>query len=176
MAKYKTKKERHPLYHTWAWMRRMATKNSMDKNWHQDFYTFVAEVGERPSPQHRLYRKDESKGYSKENCYWKEVITCDDKAHRQRVYRKLNPDKYKGYDLKRRLGMSLEQYNSLKEKQSNLCAICKQPEQFNGSLAVDHCHATGKVRGLLCTNCNRGLGHFKDSTDNLRNAVEYLAA
>ena len=43
-----------------------------------------------------------------------------------------------------------------------------------GKMAIDHDHATGKVRGLICYNCNIGLGHFKDSIDTLERAIEYL--
>ena len=59
----------------------------------------------------------------------------------------------------------------MKEKQDYKCAICKEVFEL---LAVDHCHETNKVRGLLCTNCNNGLGRFKDNIQFLNNAIKYL--
>jgi len=65
--------------------------------------------------------------------------------------------------------------------QNNLCLICKKPESGKNNagdvkpLSVDHCHATGRVRGLLCNQCNAGLGNFKDNLESLRSAVEYLS-
>lgn len=56
----------------------------------------------------------------------------------------------------------------------NRCSICQEPFE-NDNFQVDHCHTSGKVRGLLCQPCNMGLGSFKDATKNLLNAVEYLA-
>ena len=77
--------------------------------------------------------------------------------------------------LKKRYGISLEQYNEMFVKQEGKCAICKQHQMnFKVSLAVDHCHTTGKVRGLLCASCNRALGYFRDSTENLKIALSYL--
>jgi hypothetical protein len=58
------------------------------------------------------------------------------------------------------------------------CAICGSEETNNiktNKMYVDHCHETGKVRGLLCNGCNSGLGHFKDSINNLKLAIEYLS-
>ena len=55
-------------------------------------------------------------------------------------------------------------------EQEKRCVICKR----NVILRVDHCHTTGKVRGLLCHNCNTGLGQFKDNIDNLKMAIKYL--
>jgi hypothetical protein len=76
-------------------------------------------------------------------------------------------------DLKRRYGLSLEEYEDIKKSQKGVCFICKET---NGEkpLAVDHCHKTGKVRGLLCCKCNRALGYFKDSVINLKKAISYL--
>ena len=57
----------------------------------------------------------------------------------------------------------------------NICNICKNPESHKQrSLALDHDHITGKVRGFLCTNCNLGMGLFKDNIEILNNAIEYL--
>lgn len=80
--------------------------------------------------------------------------------------------------LGRDFGITLEQYNEMLAAQGGVCAICKNPEthQRKGvwSLSVDHCHDTGRVRGLLCNNCNRGVGLLRDNADLCRAAAEYL--
>lgn len=63
--------------------------------------------------------------------------------------------------------------------QNHLCKICNLPgfkldPRSKTLLVVDHCHSTGKVRGLLCHNCNRALGLFKDNTNSIENALNYL--
>jgi len=80
----------------------------------------------------------------------------------------------------RRQGCSTEQFRTLLESQEGKCAICGAIEGHRSRygkvcrFAVDHDHQTGQVRGLLCNNCNRGLGRFKDSIENLEAAVRYL--
>lgn len=63
--------------------------------------------------------------------------------------------------LARRYGITLEQYELMLEHQGSRCAICGLPHEESRPLAVDHCHATGRVRGLLCTGCNVALGYFE---------------
>lgn len=75
------------------------------------------------------------------------------------------------YDLRRHYGISLAEYDKLYIDQRGRCAIC---DEAYGVLRVDHCHVSGKVRGLLCNGCNRGLGFFDDSAEKLYNAVRYL--
>lgn len=81
--------------------------------------------------------------------------------------------------LKRTYKITLEEWYDMFDKQNSLCAICNQegfkldPASAN-LLVVDHCHTTGKVRGLLCHNCNRGLGLFKDDRERLLKALAYL--
>lgn len=88
-------------------------------------------------------------------------------------YRDNNKEKIKNYYLIQRFGISLEQFNTMAIKQNNVCKICSNVE--NGrALAVDHCHKTGQIRGLLCSACNIGLGKFRDSTDFIKKALEYL--
>ena len=75
--------------------------------------------------------------------------------------------------------MTTEDYDALLERQDYACAICKKPEtkKHKGTvcrLCVDHCHKTGRIRGLLCDNCNIGLGRFKDSKEYLVAAALYL--
>ena len=77
--------------------------------------------------------------------------------------------------IRRTYGITLEQYKELLVLQNNGCAICGRIEEPDGRrLAIDHCHATGDVRGILCNNCNNGLGSFGDSIDGMLRAIEYL--
>ena len=72
-------------------------------------------------------------------------------------------------------GITVERYNELFELQNGLCAICNKPELCsNKKLAVDHNHITGKVRSLLCTNCNLLIGQAKESIEILLKAIDYL--
>lgn len=74
----------------------------------------------------------------------------------------------------KRYGISESQYSELLESQSNKCAICKsQLDMFRGT-HIDHCHTSSMVRGVLCSGCNTGLGHFKDDPALLAAAIEYL--
>ena len=71
-------------------------------------------------------------------------------------------------------GLSPEAFAGLLEKQDGECAICKQPLKTGRNIAVDHCHITGTVRGILCRFCNLGIGHFDDDSVRIRAAVAYL--
>lgn len=78
-------------------------------------------------------------------------------------------------NLIRRYGITLAQYNQMLLEQNHCCAICQRPQtDFTRWFAVDHDHETGAVRGLLCSNCNQGLGHFQDDLMLLRAAIKYL--
>lgn len=70
-------------------------------------------------------------------------------------------------------GLSQQDYKDLVEGQKGVCWICSRPPPL-GVLQVDHCHASGKVRGLLCGPCNRALGMFDDDLDRLKAAIRYL--
>lgn len=76
-----------------------------------------------------------------------------------------------------RYGMTLEEYDVLLASQNGVCPICGGTRSGGDRrMPVDHCHVTGKVRGILCDPCNKGLGHFKDDLERLRAAVAYLEA
>jgi hypothetical protein len=80
------------------------------------------------------------------------------------------------YFLKRKYGMSSEQFQRVLEAQAHRCAICRSP--FEGTLrpCVDHDHATGEVRWLLCGGCNLGIGNFREDPVRLRAAAAMLEA
>jgi hypothetical protein len=73
----------------------------------------------------------------------------------------------------RQYGLSLEDYNNMLISQKSVCAICERPSNYL-KLNVDHCHKTGKVRGLLCQKCNSALGLFQDDKDLCIKAAKYL--
>ena len=77
--------------------------------------------------------------------------------------------------MRKQYGISLEQFNQLLEIQNNECAICKKSlDSLKRRMNIDHDHETNKVRGLLCTGCNTGLGHLGDNIEGLKIAVAYL--
>lgn len=81
--------------------------------------------------------------------------------------------------LNRTYGISLSDYERMLSAQHAHCAICggegfAMTEHHKLRLVVDHCHATGRVRGLLCHNCNRALGLLKDDVQSINNAIAYL--
>jgi hypothetical protein len=75
-------------------------------------------------------------------------------------------------------GITPEQYDAMLVEQKGCCAICRSSEWGgkSGVPHVDHDHATGAVRGLLCAGCNHGLGHFADDPARLRAAIRYVEA
>lgn len=92
------------------------------------------------------------------------------------AYYRANKRLWQDKRLRAEYGISLEEYEALLADQDGKCAICKTEQcETKKSFAVDHDHVTGVVRGLLCKNCNIGLGMFKDDTFRLKAALEYLS-
>jgi len=91
------------------------------------------------------------------------------------VWYKKNKESVRNSNLIKAYGITLEGYNSLFNKQSGCCAICnKHQAELSQTLAVDHNHETGEIRGLLCHSCNLALGLFQDNTEYLTKAKAYL--
>lgn len=179
--------DKHPLAHSYYHMRR-TYRSEVVAEWLADFWQFERDVGERPTPRHRLKRIDPAKPYGPGNTFWfaSEIdlpkSSKDEAASYARAYRAANPDLYRDQHLRKKYGVSLAWYNEQLEAQGGGCAICKQPESASDrttglprSFAVDHCHAGGQVRALLCTRCNSGLGNFGDDPALLKAAIAYLA-
>jgi hypothetical protein len=98
---------------------------------------------------------------------------CNRKKGRKRY--QTHKNEHKNNQLKNDFGISLNEYNEMLKQQNDKCAICgKSSEENKPMLAVDHDHKTNKVRGLLCSSCNNGLGRFFDNTEYLTNAIKYL--
>jgi hypothetical protein len=76
--------------------------------------------------------------------------------------------------LKREYGLSQEQYDSMLLERESKCDICQTIITEPRKLNIDHCHKTGKVRGILCRRCNNGIAQMLDNPENLRRAAEYL--
>jgi hypothetical protein len=82
----------------------------------------------------------------------------------------------KKYRLQYHYGLTLDQFNQMNTDQNGVCKICNRISlnKWGTELVVDHCHITGKVRGLLCDKCNKGLGQFEDNISVLEKAIQYL--
>lgn len=91
---------------------------------------------------------------------------------------KLTPEYRRQAMLKFRYGVSIQRYEAMLVAQGGRCAICGRSafDSTGRRLCVDHDHGTGRVRGLLCMRCNRGIGHFEDSVTTIRAALKYLEA
>ncbi len=99
--------------------------------------------------------------------------------HRVRRYSAENPEKIRDTKLKQTYDINLEKWNELYKRQNGVCAICKQPETtiWRGkrvNLAVDHCHETLEVRGLLCIRCNRAMGLMKENVSWILSMADFI--
>jgi len=119
---------------------------------------------------------DKKNGYRKSKC--KDCISKQEKEQkpwklRKRYKTQRAEKKYKTkyeYHINYTYNLSLEDYNNFLKNQNNKCKICNKED----NLVVDHCHKTGIVRGLLCQQCNKGLGMLGDTKESLEKAYKYL--
>lgn len=103
------------------------------------------------------------------------------RATNREALRQKNRERAKQYTAEEKLDWALRQYGltaetfkRMTEEQGGRCAICRRQPDEQKRLVVDHCHTTGRVRGLLCGQCNCMLGNAKDNTDTLKQAIHYL--
>jgi hypothetical protein len=179
-------REKHPAYKSWCGLVRYH-RHSIPSEWLGDFWAFVKAIPEKPSEEARIHRCDRSAPWSANNLYWKEPRLSKEARRDRAAYmrewqrraREADPDYFKNADLKKHYGVTLDWYNEQLAKQGGNCAICRKPEAalIKGkqvALAVDHCHDTGTVRGLLCMSCNRAIGLLRHDAGLLKAAIEYL--
>ncbi len=89
------------------------------------------------------------------------------------AFRSLGREGGKDHNLRKRFGITLEQWKLMVEAQGGVCAICRQEPGKRGFF-VDHCHGTQVIRGLLCGKCNTGIGMLRDDPEIVENALAYL--
>lgn len=106
---------------------------------------------------------------------------CERNKEKLKETRKTYAQSERGKEVRRKAHIKYlykvtpEEYDELLLKQDNVCALCLKPESIVGNvLCIDHCHTTGRVRGLLCRLCNSALGKFKDDKEILQRALNYL--
>lgn len=139
----------------------------------------------RQDPTYREYHKAYNREYGKSEQakhYQREYNADPAVRTRRRMLQQQHRRTTRSQDwyLKRKYGITLAEKTSMLEAQNNLCAICQQVIALDGTpkentiACLDHCHTTGKIRGLLCNSCNKGLGNFRDSVESLQNAITYL--
>lgn len=90
-------------------------------------------------------------------------------------FQKENPERWRNRHYKREYGIDLNTYNTMLTTQNNQCKICgRSDSQVGHNLKVDHCHVTGSVRGLLCSDCNLAIGLFHEKPETIESALRYL--
>lgn len=153
----------------------------------KEYYAQNAEELKQWQKNHRIENKEVLSIYHKEKYlknrdarlkYAKEYKFTNKEliSEKAKEFRKINPDRVKSWDLMQSFGITFEHYSSMLEKQNGVCKICKQTESIgkNKNLSVDHCHTTGKIRGLLCHTCNTTLGKVKESIQTLQTMCDYI--
>jgi hypothetical protein len=91
-----------------------------------------------------------------------------------KAYRDANPDKVRAWSL-RQYGITPAQFDAIYDAQDGKCAVCRDGiPRIGKGRHLDHCHATNRIRGILCLGCNHGLGNFRDRPDALVAAASYL--
>lgn len=152
---------------------------------------------QRNRERYRAYNKKYAEGHKdKLRQYHKEYWSKEENKEKRRQYYQDNKEHFKKRDrihyyktrdrhrelyMATRYKISVEEYRDLFKRYDNKCAICRKPEKAIDKrlnvprwLAVDHDHKTGKVRGLLCQNCNNALGHIHEDISLLDKIREYL--
>ena len=139
-----------------------ATNPNTGKPWH----SYCLACGPTVAHGHYAIRtKEQRDAYNKKRKETREHLRANQPVIVRAEYKRGNLKKY---------GISLEEFEILLDKQQGMCAICGRPWGAGRNDGVDHDHKTGVVRGLLCTMCNAGLGHFSDDVELMRKAISYL--
>lgn len=155
----------------------MKTCNGCNQN--LELSLFGKDKSNRDGLTHRCKscRNPQSKAWRLKNPEKVKEINLKNKNSRKEYYD--SPErkrKYRSLELKRAFGITADDYDKMLLKQNGVCCICKKHRVASNKyhMTVDHCHKTGKIRGILCTWCNRGIGLFEDNIEFLENAKIYI--
>jgi hypothetical protein len=146
------------------------------QKYQRDWYLKNRESELEKARQRRLTDPEEFRKQKRETQRaWREKNRERDRDTR-RAWQAANRDKGRASYLRYQYGIEPEDYDAMLSKQNGACAICAVELVKGSKTHIDHCHTTGKVRGLLCTKCNMGIGHFNDDPAVLRAAAGYVEA
>ena len=134
---------------------------------------YMREWRARNKEKNAEYQKEYNKEYRKKNV---EKLNANNKKWREENKEQDALVMLKAR-LKRKYNLSIDEYKTLIESQNNSCKVCGTHAKNNlkGKLYIDHCHTTGKVRGLLCMKCNSALGLLNDDKVLIQNLLDYLS-
>ncbi len=178
-------KTKHPLY--LMWNKRKNVELGFVKEW-LDFDIFLNAVGDPPADCF-LARLNSDKPCGPDNFEWRKIkvakldgeTTKDYNLRRQAAYRLENPSNARASNYKLSFNLSLEEVKEKLKAQNYLCAICEQPETAKykntdniKTLALDHCHTTGKIREFLCSKCNLFVGKVEKDRTLINKIEKYL--
>lgn len=149
-------------------------KDSLDKEalkeYHDAYYQANKENWNKRTPEQR-----EKINAARRTKYANDQAYRDQQRLKAKEWQEAHPQKRKAQRIKK-FGITLDEFNQLLKDQDGKCAICGYSDRSNPNFfpVVDHDHETGKVRGLLCMNCNQAIGKFKDDLNIIKSAISYL--
>lgn len=142
----------------------------MNPDYYKDYYQ---KNKERINARNSAYNKENAEKMAKAKRKWAANNKEKTFAYKKK-WKDGNPPKLRCGHLRKKYGITLAQWEELFTQQGNCCAVCKTTDPGTQNWHTDHCHTTGKVRGILCSRCNLGIGRFKDNADLFEAVAAYL--
>lgn len=138
--------------------------NDCWRDWYRNYY----------KNKRATHLKRSREQYHRDPAKWREYALKYDKENwlKNPAYRKRKSTYSWKYHLKRRFGITVEEYDAMLQKQNRVCYVCKNTQKRR--LHVDHNHKTGAIRRLLCSGCNSALGHVREDIDRLTGLINYI--
>lgn len=136
---------------------------------------YLKEYRKKPGVKEKLCERSKTWANKPENKIKRAKYRKDNLEHSNNLSRKRYKKSGRNTRFKKDYDITVGEYNKMNLEQNFKCKICGNPEKVkNRDLAVDHCHVTGKIRGLLCFRCNTAIGKFEDNPELLKKALAYL--
>lgn len=132
---------------------------------------------EAEKARYRQRMEDDPDGLRKERSEYMRKWRAENRERSNATTRRSNAknkEKLRDRRYQKKYGLSSAECDAMLAEQEGKCGICRSPDSPRG-WCVDHCHSTGAVRGILCHDCNTGIGFFKDDVTRLQSAIDYLA-